>query len=98
MLFVNYRHQWTAVKDVKDNLQRLETVEGRLTFYAADHEIQDFLLHFMISTTLRSLRRDACYSLRNGIREEFRQEALAGNVISCLESYYIYVLRTLKVI
>ena len=91
-LYDTYRKRWTAVKDVKDDLKRLETIHGWLGLYHTNRQLRDLLLEFLCTIVVQHFRKDVFQAIKDDIRPEHREQALAGKVMLCpasLESVLI---------
>jgi hypothetical protein len=81
-----YRKRWAAVKDVKDDLERLETIGRWLSLYQGNEQIMVFLLHIIVHLTIRHFQKEVFRSLKKEIQPEFQEAALAGDVMLCAHS------------
>jgi hypothetical protein len=81
-----YRKRWAAVKDVKNDLERLEAIGNWLSLYQGNEQILYFLLPIIEHLIVRHFRKEVFRSLKKEIHANFQEDALAGDVMLCAHS------------
>ena len=85
-LYDTYRKRWAAVKNIKGDIQRLEAVNGWLGMYHTNIQLRDVLIEFICTLVMQSFRKHVFQAIKEDIRPEFREDALAGKVMLCQAS------------
>jgi hypothetical protein len=82
-LYDHYRKRWAAVKEVKDDLKRIEQIGSWLELYQTNAQIRDLLIEFLCTIVLQSFRKDVFRGIKDDIQPAYREDALAGKIMLC---------------
>jgi hypothetical protein len=80
----SYIKQYAAVTAAKNDLEKLEAIGVWLSYYRSSEQIEEALLEFMTTIITRHFRKELFQDLKDELRPEFKDAAIAGNVMLCL--------------
>jgi hypothetical protein len=78
-----FKARWRAVREIKDDFVKVETLGRLLQRYQSSEDAQDVLLNHMVWTCIRHFRKDVFSSIRGDIRPEYRAAAIEGQFPLC---------------
>jgi hypothetical protein len=85
LLVRQYRQRWRQVRNLKNDFVRVDECQRWLSHFK-NYRTQREILFYMVHLCLRQFRRDVFAAVTKEIRQEYRNDALAGEIPLCADA------------